>query len=234
VFALPPAIVAGELVRLQTPQRVVALTFDGGGNADGAPRILALLRREHVPATFFLTGHFVKSYPALARAIGRRYPVGNHTVNHFDLTRMPRAEARREIERAALMIERATGRDTHPYFRFPYGARTASTLRLANRLGFVSVRWTVDTWGWMGRSQQSVAGATRRVLVHLVPGEIVVMHLGSARDHSTIDSRALPRVIRAVRARGYRFVTLARVRPPRQTEDRRGWPRDPHPWPRTP
>jgi peptidoglycan/xylan/chitin deacetylase (PgdA/CDA1 family) len=234
VFALPPAIVAGELVRLQTPQRVVALTFDGGGNADGAQRILAVLRREHVRATFFLTGHFVKAYPALARAIGRRYPVGNHTVNHFDLTRMPLAEAKHEIEGAALMIERATGRDTHPYFRFPYGARNASTLRLANRLGYASVRWTVDTWGWMGRSQQSVSGATRRVLDQLVPGEIVVMHLGSARDHSTIDSRALPGVIRAVRARGYRFVTLAGVRLPRRSEDRRVWPRDPHPWPRTP
>ena len=83
--ALPPPIVAGELVRLQTRQHVVALTFDGGGNAASARSVLAVLRREHVTATFFLTGHFVKTYPALARAIGRRYPVGNHTVNHVDL-----------------------------------------------------------------------------------------------------------------------------------------------------
>ena len=48
IHALPPAIVAGELVRLQTRQHVVALTFDGGGNADGAKRVLAVLRREHV------------------------------------------------------------------------------------------------------------------------------------------------------------------------------------------
>jgi peptidoglycan/xylan/chitin deacetylase (PgdA/CDA1 family) len=214
VFALPPAIVAGELVRLQTPQRVVALTFDGGGNADSAKAVIAVLRRERVKATFFLTGHFVESYPALARAIGRRYPVGNHTVNHLDLTRMPVARARREIVRAAMVIERATGRDTHPYFRFPYGARTAPTLRLANRLGYASIRWTVDTWGWMGRSEQTVTGARRRVVRALVPGEIVLMHLGSARDRSTIDSHALPGIIRAVRARGYRFVTLAGVRPP--------------------
>jgi peptidoglycan/xylan/chitin deacetylase (PgdA/CDA1 family) len=234
MFALPPAIVAGELVRLQTPQRVVALTFDGGGNADSAQRVLAVLGREHVRATFFLTGHFVRTYPVLARAIGRRYPVGNHTVNHFDLTRMPIGKARREIVSGALMIERATGRDTHPYFRFPYGARNRSTLRLANDLGYASVRWTVDTWGWMGRSEQTVSGATRRVIDHLVPGEIVVMHLGSARDRSMIDSRALPGVIRAVRARGYRFVTLKGVRPPRQTEDRRGSRRDPRPSPHTP
>jgi peptidoglycan/xylan/chitin deacetylase (PgdA/CDA1 family) len=114
-----------------------------------------------------------------------------------------------------MMIQRATGRDTRPYFRFPYGSRNSRTLRLVNGLGYASVRWTVDTWGWMGLSQQSVPGAIRRVTDNLVPGEIVLMHLGSSRDHSTIDSNALPAVIRLVRARGYRFVTLAGIRAPR-------------------
>ena len=214
MLALPPAIVAGEIVRLQTRQRVVALTFDGGGNADGARNVLKVLRREKVAATFFLTGRFVQSYPALARVIGRRYPVGNHTVNHLDMLRMSPAAATREVTRAAVMIQRATGRDPHPYFRFPYGSRNTATLRLVNNLGYASVRWTVDTWGWMGLSQQSVGGAVRRVMQNLVPGGIVLMHLGSSRDHSTIDSNALPRVIRLVRARGYRFVTLAGIRAP--------------------
>ena len=214
MVALPPAIVADEIVRLQTRQHVVALTFDGGGNADGAKGVLTVLRRERVPATFFLTGHFVQSYPRLARVIGRRFPVGNHTVNHYDMLRLSAAADRREVTRAATLIQRATGRDTHPYFRFPYGSRNSRTLRLVNALGYASVRWTVDTWGWMGRTQQSVAGAVRRVMENIVPGEIVLMHLGSARDHSTIDSHALPTVIRLVRARGYRFVTLAGIKAP--------------------
>jgi peptidoglycan/xylan/chitin deacetylase (PgdA/CDA1 family) len=212
--ALPPAVVAGELVRLQTRQHVVALTFDGGGNADGARAILAILRREQVPATFFLTGHFVKTYPVLARVIGRGYPVGNHTVNHVDLRRLSTPGVTREIVQAQVMIERATGRDPRPYFRFPYGARDSRTLRIVHRLGYASVRWTVDSWGWMGLSEQSVPGAVRRVVDHVVPGEIVLMHVGSSRDHSTIDTKALPAVIRGVRARGYRFVTLAGVRAP--------------------
>jgi peptidoglycan/xylan/chitin deacetylase (PgdA/CDA1 family) len=215
MLGLPPPIVADEIVRLQTRQHVVALTFDGGGNADGAKGVLRVLRREHVPATFFLTGHFVQSYPAVARVIGRRYPVGNHTFDHLDMLRLSPAAARREVTRAAAVIERATGRDTHPYFRFPYGSRNARVLRMVNQLGYASVRWTVDTWGWMGLSHQSVGGAVRRVLRDLLPGEIVLMHLGSARDHSTIDSNALPAVIRLVRARGYRFVTLAGIRAPR-------------------
>jgi peptidoglycan/xylan/chitin deacetylase (PgdA/CDA1 family) len=215
MFALPPAIVAGEIVRLQTRQHVVALTFDGGGNADGAKGVLTTLRRDNVAATFFLTGHFVQTYPQLARTIGRRYPIGNHTVNHYDMLRLSPTAARREVTRAATMIQSATGRDTHPYFRFPYGSRNGRTLRLVNGLGYASVRWTVDTWGWMGLSQQSVAGAVRRVLQNLVPGEIVLMHLGSSSDHSTIDAKALPTVIKLVCARGYRFVTLAGIRAPR-------------------
>jgi peptidoglycan/xylan/chitin deacetylase (PgdA/CDA1 family) len=215
VATLPPAVVAGELVRLQTRQHVVALTFDGGGNADGAKGILRVLRRDGVPATFFLTGHFVRAYPAIARAIGRRYPVGNHTVNHLELPRLSDASVRYEIAAAATMIQRATGLDTHPLFRFPYGSRDARTLAICHRLGYVSVRWTVDTWGWMGAAMQSPAGAERRVLDNLVPGEIVLMHMGSARDHTTVDASALPAVIRAVRARGYRFVTLKGVSGPR-------------------
>jgi peptidoglycan/xylan/chitin deacetylase (PgdA/CDA1 family) len=214
ILALPPAIVAGELVRLQTRQHVVALTFDGGGNAEGVKSILATLRREHVTATFFLTGHFVRAYPEIARAIGRRHPVANHTVDHLRLTRMSNAAVERQITRANVLIRRATGRDTRPLFRFPYGDRDARTLAICHRLGYASVRWTVDTWGWMGASWQSVSGATRRVLDGLVPGEIVLMHMGSSRDGSTIDTRALPRVIRTVRARGYRFVTLRGIRPP--------------------
>jgi peptidoglycan/xylan/chitin deacetylase (PgdA/CDA1 family) len=214
IHALPPAIVAGELVRLQTRQRVVALTFDGGGDADAAKGVLAILRRERVPGTFFLTGHFVQTYPLLSRAIGRRYPVANHTVDHLDLRRLSTPAATSEITRAETMIRRATGRDPRPLFRFPYGSRDARTLAIVRRLGYASVRWTVDTWGWMGLTSQSVAGVQRRVVDHLVPGEIVLMHLGGARDRSTIDSRALPGVIRAVRARGYRFVTLQGVRAP--------------------
>jgi peptidoglycan/xylan/chitin deacetylase (PgdA/CDA1 family) len=215
MLAPPPAVVAGELVRLQTRQHVVALTFDGGGNADGAKKIMTTLRRDAVPATFFLTGHFVQTYPSIARAIGRRFVVGNHTVDHADLTRLSSAAVTREIALAATEIRRATGRDTHPLFRFPYGARDARTLAICHRLGYVSVRWTVDTAGWMGSSMQSPAGAVRRVLDDLVPGEIVLMHLGSSFDHSTIDADALPTVIRAVRARGYRFVTLQGVTGPR-------------------
>jgi peptidoglycan/xylan/chitin deacetylase (PgdA/CDA1 family) len=164
---------------------------------------------------FLLTGRFVRMHPPISRAIGRRFLVANHTVDHPHLTAMSNAAVTREIVRANVQIRRATGRDTRPLFRFPYGDRDARTIAICNGLGYVSVRWTVDTWGWMGRARQSVRGAIRRVEDDLVPGEIVLMHVGSARDRSTIDTSALPAIIRLVRRRGYRFVTLRDVRGPR-------------------
>ena len=212
-LALPPAIVAGELVRLQTRQHVVALTFDGGGNDAGAPSVIATLRRTHTPATFFLTGRFVRLYPHVARTIGRDgFLVGNHTVDHSDMLGLSSAQDAWEIAAAQTQIRRATGEDPHPLFRFPYGSRDARTIAIARRLGYVSVRWTVDTWGWMGSCCQSVSGVVQRVVSHLVPGEIVLMHLGSAHDGATLDSHALAQVIAAVHAHGYRFVTLRGVR----------------------
>jgi peptidoglycan/xylan/chitin deacetylase (PgdA/CDA1 family) len=99
----------------------------------------------------------------------------------------------------------------------PAGARDARTVAVVNALGYTSVRWSVDTWGWMGRTEgQSVGTVVHRFEERLRPGAIVLMHLGAARDGSLLDARALPRVIAVTKRRGYRFVTLDRwVRPPR-------------------
>jgi peptidoglycan/xylan/chitin deacetylase (PgdA/CDA1 family) len=207
-----------ELQRIPTSRRIVALTFDGGGDtATGTLLILGALRRRHVTATFFVSGRWIRLHPALARRIGRRYAVGNHTYGHPDLLGHSYAAVRAEVRRGAYWIRRIARRDPRPLFRFPYGARDARTVAVVNALGYTSVRWSLDTWGWMGPSEgQSVETVVRRVEQGLQPGAIVLMHLGAARDGSLLDARALPRVIGAVERRGYRFVSLARyVRPPR-------------------
>jgi peptidoglycan-N-acetylglucosamine deacetylase len=160
------------------------------------------LARRGIPATFFLTGRWARRYPMLARAIGARFPVGNHTYDHPYLTRLSDAAVAAEIHRGARAIRFATRRDPRPLFRFPYGDSDARTIAIANRLGYVCVRWTVDTLGWIGG--QTVAGAVRLVVSRLRPGAIVLMHAGGWSD-----ARALPAVIAAIRSRGYGFTTLA-------------------------
>ena len=189
----------------------MALTFDAGANADAVPSILATLRRDHVPATFFLTGNFVRTYPAAARRIAADgFRIGDHTISHPHLTRLSDAAVRREILGAAQQITTVTGANPAPLFRFPFGDADARTIAIANQAGYVPVRWTVDTLGWEGTAGHITASVVAaRVLAGLRPGEIVLMHAGSnPDDHTTFDADALPRVIRELRARGYSFVTL--------------------------
>ena len=115
-----------------------------------------------------------------------------------------------EILTAARQIRAATGADPAPLFRFPFGDADQRTIAVANRAGYVPVRWTVDTLGWEGRAGGISAAVVRaRVLAALQPGEIVLMHIGSNPDDgTTFDAAALPQLISQLRARGYSFVTL--------------------------
>lgn len=190
---------------------MVALTFDAGANADAVPSILATLRRQGVPATFFLTGNFVRDFPAAARSIAAAgFRIGDHTITHPYLTQLSETAVRHEILGAAQQIISVTGQNPAPLFRFPFGDADARTITIANRAGYVPVRWTVGTLGWEGTAGHiSASVVVSRVLAAARPGEIVLMHVGSnPGDHTTFDADALPRVISGLRAQGYSFLTL--------------------------
>lgn len=208
------SLLGKDLERIPTTKKIVALTFDAGASNTGVASILATLSKQGVPATFFMTGDFVDAYPTSARAMAR-YPVGNHTYNHPDLTELTDSQVRTEIRSAATRIAAVTGQNPKPYFRFPFGARDSRTIRLVNGECYVPFRWTVDTLGWKGTSGgQSVASVVDRVLDAATPGEIVLMHVGANPDDgSTLDADALPQVIGGLRSRGYSFVTLEAVLP---------------------
>lgn len=209
---IPAALKGKDLEVLPTTRKIVALTFDAGASNAGVSSILATLSKQGVPATFFLTGDFVDDYPSSARAMAR-YPIGNHTYNHPDLTDLTDSRVRTEIRSAAARIKAVTGQDPRPYFRFPFGAVDSRVIRLVNAECYVPFRWTVDTLGWKGTSGgQSVSTVVSRVLNAARPGEIVLMHVGAhPTDHSTLDAAALPQIISGLRARGYSFVTLEAV-----------------------
>jgi peptidoglycan/xylan/chitin deacetylase (PgdA/CDA1 family) len=196
---------------IPTTRQVVALTFDAGANADAVPSILATLRRDSIPATFFLTGTFVRDFPAAARSIAAAgFRIGDHTITHPYLTGLSDTAVRQEILGGAQQIISVTGQNPAPLFRFPYGDTDARTIAIANRAGYVPVRWTVDTLGWEGTAGPiSAPVVLSRVLAGARPGEIVLMHVGSnPDDHTTFDADALPQVISGLRARSYSFVTL--------------------------
>ncbi|MGN6130832.1 MAG: polysaccharide deacetylase family protein [Nocardioidaceae bacterium] len=211
--AVPKALAGKDVTRMPVTAKVVALTFDAGANADAVPSVLDTLKAERVPATFFLTGRFARTFPRRSATIGARHLVGNHTMTHPDLTTLTDAGVRRQVRNAQAAILAATGQDPRRFFRFPYGASSAHLVGLLNGLCYVPFRWTVDSLGWKGTSGGlTVSAVANRVVAAATPGEIVLMHVGSNPDDgSMLDAAALPSVIDRLHAKGYTFVRLSRV-----------------------
>ncbi len=206
----PAALAGRDLELIPGAGPLVALTFDAGANSAGLASILQTLAATGVRGTFFLTGSWASANPAgVAAIVAGGHRVGNHSMTHPGFTGLTDDAIADEVLRAQQAIESAGG-DPRPLFRFPFGARDARTIATVNRLGYLPVRWTVDTLGWKGTSGGITAQAVAdRVLGQLQPGEIVLMHIGSNPDDgSTLDADALIHVISRIRQAGYGFTAL--------------------------
>jgi len=209
----PPAasLLGTDWTRVPTTSKVVALTFDAGANAAGLASIESTLRAKKARATFFLTGTWARDFPAQANVIIQDgFLVGNHSMTHPYFTQLTDSQVASQVRDAQQAILRANGADARPLFRFPFGDVNSRVLGDVNGLGYVAVRWTVDSLGWEGTSGgMTVQKVIDRVLAAVQPGEIVLMHLGSnPDDNTTLDADALPKIVDGIRARGYALVTL--------------------------
>jgi peptidoglycan/xylan/chitin deacetylase (PgdA/CDA1 family) len=184
--------------------RLVALTFDDGPGPYTA-RIARVLRRLHVPATFFQVGQMMSAFPSQARAVRRRFVVGDHSLSHpFFASLNARQQATEVVEQAARM--QVYGGRFPRLFRPPYASFNSATMRVLHRFRMLMVLWSVD-------SEDYTRPGTRRIVSNVVsrvrPGAIVLMHdAGGPREQT---ARALPLIVRRLRARGYRFVTVPRM-----------------------
>jgi len=179
--------------------REVALTFDDGPSSYTAP-ILAILRRHHAPATFFVVGNRIRYWPRLPAAEATIGVVGDHTWRHADLERLPESRARAEVDRARAALEGATHTDIR-LFRTPYGRDPAWLGHALAARAMLEIRWSVD-------SDDYVPGITatqilKRVARDLHPGGIVLLH-----DLHAVTVKALPRLLALLRARHLRPVTV--------------------------
>lgn len=191
----------------------VVLTFDDGPHPDYTPRILDILDRHGVPATFFLVGAHVEKYPDIAKEIvARGHEVGNHTWSHVNVPTTPTPELYEEIIRTSLIILDTTG--VYPeYIRPPRGMYDGRFRRIADLLGARVVLWTLSSMDWQeGRSAESIV---RRVVSLVRPGDILLFHdsgaligrEGASREQTV---RSLEGVITGIRAKGLEFVPLSR------------------------
>jgi peptidoglycan/xylan/chitin deacetylase (PgdA/CDA1 family) len=200
---------------IPTTRKVAALTFDiGAPNLGGLPRVLATLHRDHAVGTFFLIGAWVNRFKAAAREIVKSgAAIGDLSLDHEHFPRIPDYSMREQVLSAQSEISKVTGAQAWPWFRFPFGDHNDHTIAVVNSLGFATIGWTVDTLGWEGTSHGiTVQSIVARVVAARRPGEIVLMHPAATVDHSTLDARALPYIITALRDYGYSFVTINALR----------------------
>ncbi len=193
-------------------KKVIALTFDGGASNAADKKILQVLEEKQAVATFFFTGKFAEMYPDTVKTIAAKYPIGNHSYDHPEFTKLTDAKVNEQLTKGEAAIVKASGGVTPvPFFRFPYGNRNAHAIQLVNKQCYVPFRWTIDTLGWDGTGKGNTAAKiTDLVLSKATPGGIVLMHQGDhPTDHSTLDADALPAMIDGLRAKGYELVTLA-------------------------
>jgi peptidoglycan-N-acetylglucosamine deacetylase len=206
------------LVRGPRDARVIALTYDDGPNPPYTNEILAVLRREHVHATFFVVGRAVQAYPSVVKLESEDGDaIGNHTWNHGHLVLYGERGLRQTLERTDRAIFVATGTHTS-IMRPPYGERDWLVLREVRKLGYTPVMWSVPLAKDWEYPPAGVIAA--RVLRYVGDGSIIDLHDGNqgilcARMRSasrlcdrSADVGATRLIVDTLKQKGYRFVTI--------------------------
>lgn len=187
------------------PPKSVALTFDDGPGIY-THKVLKILKKAHVPATFFVVGYLVERYPDIVKdEVRLGNSVGNHSWSHpltIPFAQMDQKQLDNQIERtndalAALGIK-------PNLFRPPGGSYDANVVETARRNGARTVLWDISTDDWA--SATTPKDIVQRIMSQIQPGSIILMHDGGGDQSATV--KALPTLIKQIRKRGYGFQRL--------------------------
>lgn len=189
--------------RASTQERVVALTFDDGPQEPDTRALLELLDREHVHATFFMVGRSIERYPELASDVVRRgHQVGNHSYSHAHMVFASAQFCRDEIGRTDVLLRQA-GAKGPIRFRAPFGEKLWSLSRVLDEMHRLDVLSSVNSRDYDGTDSERIVST---VMDQIHPGAVVGLHDGGGPHAQTI--AAVEQLIPALRAKGYRFVTV--------------------------
>lgn len=199
--------------------KAIALTFDDGPDSTYTPRILSVLERKGVPATFFVIGENALANPGLLnRIVQGGSEIGNHTYTHPNLAEFSDFGTMLELNATQRLIEAYTGRSTR-LFRAPYfGDAEPSTAdelepaKQAQAAGYTIVGLHVDPGDWRTPGVQSIINSTLAQVASANAERsenVILLHdSGGLRDQTVA---ALPVIIDQLKARGYHFVTVSQL-----------------------
>ena len=144
-------------------------------------------------------------HAATAAIVARGDPIGDHTESHAPMGELPPKVQRTQLLQDVSAIG-AYGAPFPRMFRPPYGSWDAATLRLLHKYRMLMVLWSVDTSDYR---QPGVAAIVHAAVAGARPGAIILMHDAGGNRTETVE--ALPKIIKALRARGYKLVTVPRL-----------------------
>lgn len=209
IARVAPNATPGRSIDFVNATGLVALTFDDGPDPTWTPKILAVLHKYKVPATFFVVGQMAQRYHSIiSNEVASGSIVANHTYTHLDLNTVPRWRALTEINLDSWVIHGITGR-TPKLFRSPYGSQELSDTNsnahrnLAKSLGLEPVGWNVETSDW---ARPGVATIVRRATQNIPHEATILMHDGGGNRQQTV--QALNILIPKLLKEGYVFTTV--------------------------
>jgi len=189
-----------KLMRGNPSIKAVALTFDDGPHPQYTPRLLEVLKKYDVKATFFVVGKMAERYPDLIKAErSAGHVLGNHTYHHVNLTRIPEDEVRTEWQACSDVVRSITGIEM-AYCRPPGGDYDSAVITAAQEAGLTTVLWTDDPGDYARPGDKVIE---QRLLDRIDNGAIILVHDGVQQ---TID--ILPQVLEALLKRGFKFQTV--------------------------
>ena len=186
-------------------RKVLYLTFDAGYENGCTEKILDVLKAQQVPAAFFLVGKYMeKNADLVRRMVEEGHIVGNHTMHHYDMSKLTTKEAfSRELQDLENLYREVTGKELPKYYRPPQGIYSEENLKMAKELGYRTVFWSLAYVDWNNDAQPTKEEAFRKLLPRTHPGAVVLLH-----STSSTNAEILEELIGKWKEEGYAFGTL--------------------------
>ncbi len=184
----------------------IALTFDDGPHPRYTEKILSILRKYDVKATFFVIGVNAENYPEpLKRVYEEGHELGNHSYSHTSEKTISEENAREEINKCENIIYDNLG-ITPKLFRPPQGLFSCEVEKVAAENNYSIILWSIDTKDWAHNPSKSIA---KTIEENLKGGDIILMHDYISGENTTCD--ALEIIIPHLLEKGYEFVTVSEL-----------------------
>ena len=198
-------LIGTPLCKVDTGEKLIALTFDDGPTPLGVDAVLPVLAKYGAHATFFLVGAQMEDNPGQARRLhAAGHELGNHSYYHKRMWGLFPGTYEAEIRRTDALL-RAAG-EAHPrFFRPPNGKKLTGLPIAVARAGYITVTWDAED----PMTAESARAFADRTLARVQPGSIVVMHV--MYKPGQVQRDALPLILEGLKARGYRAVTVGEL-----------------------